>query len=90
MQRLSTIFKDRPISPLDTAIYWSEYVIQHKGAPWLRTAAADMPLYKYLLLDVIICVMLTVILLIYLIVFVVKKIISFLIPKHKLIKNKTS
>lgn len=41
------------MSPLDTAVYWTEYVIRHKGAPHLRTAAADMPWYQYLLLDVI-------------------------------------
>lgn len=39
--------------PLETAIYWVEYVARHKGAPFMRTAAVGMPLYKYLLLDVI-------------------------------------
>lgn len=41
------------MSPLDTAVYWTEYVIRHKGAPHLRTAAVDMPWYEYLLLDVL-------------------------------------
>ncbi|XP_065219034.1 UDP-glycosyltransferase UGT5-like isoform X36 [Planococcus citri] len=50
---LSDRYRDRPMSPLDTAVYWTEYVIRHKGAPHLRTAAADMPWYQYLLLDVI-------------------------------------
>lgn len=39
--------------PLETAIYWVEYVARHKGAPFMRSAAVGMPLYKYLLLDVI-------------------------------------
>lgn len=52
-KQLSERYRDRPMSPLDTAIYWIEYVIRHKGAPHLRTAAVDMPLYQYLLLDVI-------------------------------------
>ncbi|RZC34703.1 UDPGT domain containing protein [Asbolus verrucosus] len=38
-ERASKQFKDRPMSPVDTAIYWVEYVIRHKGAPQLRTAA---------------------------------------------------
>ncbi|KAK7582379.1 hypothetical protein V9T40_013824 [Parthenolecanium corni] len=52
-KQLSERYRDRPMSPLDTAVYWIEYVIRHKGAPHLRTAAVDMPLYQYLLLDVI-------------------------------------
>ena len=39
--------------PLDTAVYWTEYVIRHEGAPHLRTAAVHMPWRQYLLLDVI-------------------------------------
>ncbi|RZB40113.1 2-hydroxyacylsphingosine 1-beta-galactosyltransferase-like, partial [Asbolus verrucosus] len=49
----SNIFHDRLVSPMDTAIYWVEYVIRHKGAPHLRVAALDLPWYKYHLLDVI-------------------------------------
>lgn len=40
------------MSPMDTAIYWIEYVARHKGAHHMRTAAVGMPLYQYLLLDV--------------------------------------
>lgn len=46
-------FLDRPQPPLETAIYWIEYVIRHKGAQFLRTAAVDMPFYQYYLLDVL-------------------------------------
>ncbi|XP_022913422.2 UDP-glycosyltransferase UGT5-like isoform X2 [Onthophagus taurus] len=52
-EELSARFKDRPMSPMDTAIYWIEYVARHKGAPHLKTAAVGMPFYQYLLLDVI-------------------------------------
>nr|CAD7398190.1 unnamed protein product [Timema cristinae] len=52
-KRVSRAFNDRPLSPLDTAVYWTEYVIRHRGAPHMRTAAVDMPWYQYLLLDVI-------------------------------------
>jgi glucuronosyltransferase len=52
-QELSVRFRDRPLPPLETAIYWVEYVARHGGGHHMRTAAVDMPLYKYLLLDVI-------------------------------------
>lgn len=52
-KELSERFRDRPMPPLETAIYWVEYVARHKGASFMKTAAVGMPLYKYLLLDVI-------------------------------------
>ncbi|XP_065205535.1 UDP-glycosyltransferase UGT5-like [Planococcus citri] len=51
---LSDVFRDRPMSPLDTAIYWTEYVIRHNGAHHLRTAAVDLSWCQFLLLDVIV------------------------------------
>ena len=53
MQELSRIFKDRPMTPQETVVYWTEYVIRHNGAPHLRALGADMPLYKYLMLNII-------------------------------------
>lgn len=53
MKKLSQLFHDRPMSPVDTAVYWVEYVIRHKGAHHLRTAGSKMPWYQYYLLDVI-------------------------------------
>ncbi|XP_072385464.1 UDP-glycosyltransferase UGT5-like isoform X2 [Diabrotica undecimpunctata] len=50
---LSERFKDRPLPPLETAVYWTEYVVKHKGAPFMKTAAVDMPFYQYYLLDVL-------------------------------------
>jgi len=34
-------------------VYWTEYVIRHKGAPHLRSAVLDLDWYQYFLLDVI-------------------------------------
>jgi glucuronosyltransferase len=41
------------MSPLDTAIFWTEYVIRHGGATHMRSAALDLAWYQYLLIDVI-------------------------------------
>lgn len=53
IQKTSRIFCDRPMSAMDTAMYWIEYVIRHKGAPLIRSSALDLPWYKYYLLDII-------------------------------------
>lgn len=43
---------DRPQTPQQALVYWTEYVIRHQGAPHLRVAAVDLNWYQYLLLDV--------------------------------------
>ncbi|XP_068085820.1 UDP-glycosyltransferase UGT5 [Anabrus simplex] len=53
MRELSSKFRDRPETPLETAVFWCEYIMRHKGAPHLRSAAKDLYLFQYLLLDVI-------------------------------------
>ncbi|XP_050503699.1 UDP-glycosyltransferase UGT5-like [Diabrotica virgifera virgifera] len=49
----SRLMHDRIVKPMDTAVYWVEYVVRNKGAPHLRVGAVNMPFYKYFLLDVI-------------------------------------
>jgi len=53
MQELSRVFKDRPMTPQQSIVYWTEYAIRHNGAPNLRALGTDMPLYKYLMLDIV-------------------------------------
>ncbi|CAG9854538.1 unnamed protein product [Phyllotreta striolata] len=48
----SELMRDRPVKPMDLAIYWIEYVIKHKGAPHLRVGALDLTWYQYFLVDV--------------------------------------
>ena len=52
-KEVSRIFKDNPIHPMDEAMYWMEYVIQHKGAKHLKSKAVNMPFYQYFMLDII-------------------------------------
>jgi glucuronosyltransferase len=61
---------------MDTAIYWTEYVIRHRGAPHMRTAGADLPLYQYLLLDVIAVILTTILIVVYVIYFMFRKFLS--------------
>lgn len=56
--KVSQRFRDNAMHPLDEASFWIEYVIRHEGARHLKSNGAFMPLYQYLLLDVIGCVLL--------------------------------
>ncbi|CAG9767335.1 unnamed protein product [Ceutorhynchus assimilis] len=49
----SAIFHDRPLKPMENAVFWLEHVLRHKGADHLKVSGIDLPLYKYLMLDVV-------------------------------------
>ncbi|KAI5746283.1 hypothetical protein M8J77_001866 [Diaphorina citri] len=51
--KASRRFNDRQNSPLNTAIWWVEYVLRHHGAPHLRSAFDDLSWVEFLLLDVL-------------------------------------
>ncbi|XP_057686374.1 UDP-glucuronosyltransferase 1-2-like [Corythoichthys intestinalis] len=53
MMKLSQLHHDKPMKPMDTAIFWVEYVMRHRGAPHLRTESYKLPWYVYHSLDVI-------------------------------------
>lgn len=50
---LSNIFRDDTQTPIEKAVSSIEYVLRHKGAPFLRSPAVDMPVYQQALLDVV-------------------------------------
>lgn len=52
-QKMSQIFRDRPIKPLDSAIYWIEYVIRYDGAKHMQSPAVHLNVFQKSSLDVI-------------------------------------
>ncbi|XP_063924758.1 UDP-glycosyltransferase UGT5-like [Zophobas morio] len=52
VKQRSEIMHDRPLKPIDAAIYWIEHVIRHQGAPHFRNAGLDLMWYQRHLLDV--------------------------------------
>ncbi|XP_061589002.1 UDP-glucuronosyltransferase 1A1-like isoform X1 [Cololabis saira] len=53
VQELSALHNDRVIDPLDLSVYWTEFVMRHKGAKHLRSAVHDLNWFQYFCLDVI-------------------------------------
>lgn len=51
-EEISRRFLDRPVSALDTAMFWIEYVIRHKGAEFIKNPAARLSWIEYNMLDV--------------------------------------
>ncbi|XP_043979600.1 UDP-glucuronosyltransferase 2B17-like isoform X2 [Gambusia affinis] len=52
MVKLSQLHHDKPMKPIDSAVFWIEYVMRHRGAPHLRSESYKMPWYSYHCLDV--------------------------------------
>ncbi|XP_077598556.1 UDP glucuronosyltransferase 5 family, polypeptide G1 isoform X1 [Stigmatopora nigra] len=61
MQRLSRLHRDRPTPPLETAVFWIEYVARRKGAEHLRPVGYRLPWFSYFCLDVLIVVVVAVV-----------------------------
>ncbi|XP_075220408.1 UDP-glycosyltransferase UGT5-like isoform X2 [Lycorma delicatula] len=76
MMRLSSITKDKPMSPVDTAVWWVEYVLRHKGASHLRPAVLDLPWYQYFMIDIFIFILTILFVIIYLLNFIYTKTIK--------------
>lgn len=49
---VSARFRDKPSSPMDTAIFWLEYVIRNGGSDHMRSPILNLYWYEYLYLDV--------------------------------------
>ncbi|XP_058459804.1 UDP-glucosyltransferase 2-like [Malaya genurostris] len=52
-KEISTLYRDRPQTAMETACYWVEYVIRHKGAPHMHYQGADLNFFQLYMLDVI-------------------------------------
>jgi len=49
--KLSHRFHDRPLNPIDTVAYWTEYVLRYNGAHHLKSHAINTKWYQYFSLD---------------------------------------
>ncbi|KAI8130126.1 hypothetical protein FF38_01733 [Lucilia cuprina] len=78
---MSQKFRDNPLHPLDEASYWIEYIARYKGADFLKSYGAFIPLYQYLLLDVLLCVIVGLFLVIWLPLYLIKILTKLLFKK---------
>ena len=54
VSQASKIFRDQLETPTERAVYWTEYVIRHKGAKHLRSPERDLSWIELLHVDILI------------------------------------
>lgn len=52
-KQISQLFRDRPAKPMETAVFWTEYVLRHHGAPHLQCNSVYLNFWQLHSLDVI-------------------------------------
>lgn len=51
-REISRRFQDRPLNAIDTAMFWIEYVVRYKGAPFMKNPASRLNWVAYNMLDI--------------------------------------
>ncbi|XP_046737937.1 UDP-glycosyltransferase UGT5-like [Diprion similis] len=53
MLDLQNLLNDKPYDSMENAIWWTEHVIRHKGAPYLQSTTVNEPWYQHQNMDII-------------------------------------
>jgi len=75
MKKLQQLYNDRPHSPLETAVYWTEYVIRNKNESreLLKSQKVHLNLYQSNLIDIFAAFLLPLIMVIYIMQWTMKR-----------------
>ncbi|KAL2744254.1 UDP-glucuronosyltransferase 3A2-like [Vespula maculifrons] len=90
MLELQSIVKDVPYDSVENAVWWIEYVIRNKGAPYLQFNEKYISYYQRYDIDIIIFLSIFITLLIILLLYITLKIFSYIIKHYTFIKEKLS
>ncbi|XP_050682126.1 UDP-glycosyltransferase UGT5-like isoform X2 [Leptidea sinapis] len=89
-EEVSRRYLDRPMSALDTAVFWLEYVIRNNGAPYMKSPALELNWWAYTMLDVYIFLAVTLTLTMFVIIKILIFVKMILMTQKSNIKSKKS
>lgn len=82
-EKVAQSYKKRPLSAIDTAIFWIENIIENDGS-LIKSQAAELNFFSYYCIDVILCLLSVLLAIILLIIRIFKiTIISFNLKNSK-------
>ncbi|KAF5287364.1 hypothetical protein FQA39_LY15967 [Lamprigera yunnana] len=85
--KFADLAEDQPMTGLEKAIWWTEYVIRHKGAKHLRSPILDVPSYRYFMLDIIAVIILVLIIIAFVLIFLIKQLFKRIFKQKKVKTN---
>nr|XP_972090.2 PREDICTED: UDP-glucuronosyltransferase 2B10-like [Tribolium castaneum] len=89
IKQRSKLMQDQPLKPIDSAIYWIEHVIRHKGAPHLKSAGLDLKWYQREMIDIFLFLTLVTVVLFVIFYLIIKKILGLCCGKKPVKVSKT-
>ncbi|XP_037952730.1 UDP-glucosyltransferase 2-like [Teleopsis dalmanni] len=89
VQIYSKRLRDHPMTPLETAIFWLEYVLRHDGALHLRNTGADLNFWQYHSIDIILTILGVILFVLSFITLVIYKLIGLIYGKRSKRKTKS-
>lgn len=72
-REISAVFNDNLVHPMDETVFWIEHVAKFRGAKHLKSHAANMNWFHYLLLDVFAVLILGPIILLFVLYIAIRK-----------------
>lgn len=84
---MSNRFNDRPMTPQESVVFWTEYAHRHGGAPHLKAASLDMNFIEFRSLDVYAVLLLVALVNFYIDYLVLKWILRKLFGKSKKVES---
>lgn len=70
---MSNLFRDQMQTPLERAVYWTEFVMRHNGTNHLRLGSVDLAPYQRALIDVYVVLILSALIPLLFTVFCIRK-----------------
>lgn len=89
-KRQSELYRDRPMNARDTATFWVEYVIRHRGAPHLRYPGADLNFWQSKSVDVVLFLLAALYIIYKIFAIILKFLVSKICKTEKKLKRKTN
>ncbi|KAJ8733175.1 hypothetical protein PYW08_001473 [Mythimna loreyi] len=87
VERFRSLVQDAPQSPLERAVWWTEYVLRHGGAKHLRSPSANITWWHYLELDLVLTLLAAFLIAVTLIIVALRFIYMFLFRNFKIKVN---
>ncbi|KAH8404960.1 hypothetical protein KR009_012056, partial [Drosophila setifemur] len=53
VRKTAALYRDQPMNPMETAIWWTHYILRHKGARHMRVAGRELDFITYHNLDIL-------------------------------------